>query len=424
MYSSNLITKAINLSLVQGFNDLVKNNDKYESNILKLNKTEYLTNNNQKYKIIRYDKNYLDNDSIDSFGLCRSVIVNSNDDVICYSPPKSLRYDTFTKKYPIKTDSIVAEEFIEGTMINVFWDPTIELSGAWQFATRNNVGATSSFYKTKSNMSFKDMFLEAARYINLEINRLNRNYCYSFVLQHPNNRIVVPFPYPSLYLVAVYSIQQDTNKNILVYKQNLNEVKEKFNNDFYWNRPYLQFPKIYEWNNYQELIDKFGSMNTPYNVLGVVIHNLETGERTKIRNPAYEQVRKLKGNQPKLQYQYLCLRNEGKVSEYLKYYPENKNEFSDFRQQIHTFTISLYYNYISCYIKKEKPLLEFSEQYRTHMFNLHQIYINKLREKRQHISNTEVINYVNNLHPSLLMYSLNYNMRKRNYDFIKADNLT
>lgn len=424
MYPSNFVTKAINLSLVHGFNDLVKNNDKYESNILKLNKTEYLTNNNQKYKVIRYDKNYLDNDSIDSFGLCRSVIVNSNDDVICYSPPKSLRYDTFTNKYPIKTDSIVAEEFIEGTMINVFWDPTIELSGAWQFATRNNVGATSSFYKTKNNMSFKDMFLEAARYINLEINRLNRNYCYSFVLQHPNNRIVVPFPYPSLYLVAVYSIQLDTNKNVLVYKQNLNEVKEKFNNDFYWNRPYLQFPKVYEWNNYQELIDKFGSMNTSYNVLGVVIHNLDTGERTKIRNPTYEQVRKLKGNQPKLQYQYLCLRNEGKVSEYLKYYPENKNEFSDFRQQIHTFTISLYNNYISCYIKKEKPLIEFSEQYRTHMFNLHQIYINKLREKRQHISNTEVINYVNNLHPSLLMYSLNYNMRKRNYDFIKADNLT
>ena len=66
--------------------------------------------------------------------------------------------------------------------------------------------------------------------------------------------------------------------------------------------------------------------------------------------------------------------------------------------------------------------MEFSEQFRTHMYNLHQKYLNELREKNYHISNTEVIKYVNNLHPSLLMYCLNYSMRKRNIDFIKADN--
>jgi hypothetical protein len=361
---------------------------------------------------------------VNSYGLCRSIILNSSNDVVCYSPPKSVLYDEFITKYPNKTDSIVAEEFIEGTMINVFWDPKIELTGAWQISTRNNVGATSSFYKKNPNKSFKDMFLEAAQYCNLEINRLNRNFCYSFVLQHPCNRIVVPFPYPNLYLVAIYSITtSNIDKNVIVYSHTLDEVKEHFKNDFYWNKPCIKFPETYKWSNYQELVDSYASMNTPYYVLGVVIHNLDTCERTKVRNPVYEQVRKLRGNQPKLQYQYLCLRHEGKVSDYLKYFPENKNEFSEFRQEIHSFTTTLYNNYISCYIKKEKPLINFSEQYRTHMFNLHQIYINELREKKYHISNTEVIKYVNNLHPSLLMYCLNYNVRKRNIDFIKADNL-
>ena len=154
----------------------------------------------------------------------------------------------------------------------------------------------------------------------------------------------------------------------------------------------------------------------------VVIHNMNTGERTKIRNPVYEQVRNLRGNQPKLQYQYLSLRKEGKVKDFLKFYPENKSDFSTYRDQVHLFTNTLYTNYVSCYIKKEKPLLEFSEQFRTHMFNLHQIYMNNFREKKQFITNTVVQKYVNELHPSLLMYCLNYQMRKRNVDTIITEN--
>ena len=427
MYSSNFIKKPINLSLVPGFNELVNQTNNNESNILKLNKIECLSSNNQKYKVIRYDKNLLNVDLINSYGLCRSVIINSSNNVVCYSPPKSIPYSLFISKYPNKTDSIIAQEFIEGTMINVFWDPNISLSGSWEISTRNTVGAESSFYKKYPNQTFRSMFLEAAQYNNLDLNKLNKNYCYSFVLQHPNNRIVVPFEYPILYLVAVYSISIDnTDKNIMVYSHHIDKAKNDFKNDFdsgfYWNKSSIKFPQTFEWNNYQDLINKYASMNTSYNVLGVVIHNLETGERTKIRNPVYEQIRQLKGNQPKLQYQYLSLRNEGKVSEYLKYFPESKNEFSNFRQQIHLFTTTLYNNYISCYIKKERPLMEFSEQYRTHMYNLHQLYLNELRDKKYHVSNTEVIKYVNNLHPSLLMYCLNYNMRKRNIDFIKADN--
>jgi hypothetical protein len=183
----------------------------------------------------------------------------------------------------------------------------------------------------------------------------------------------------------------------------------------------VKFPTWYAFLKYSDLIEKYASMNTSYDVVGVVLHNRATGERTKIRNPVYEQVRNLRGNQPKLQYQYLCLRNEGRVGEFLKFYPENKKEFSTFRDQVHLFTDTLFSNYVSCYIKKEKPLMEFSEQYRTHMFNIHQLFLNELREKKHFVTNTVVINYVNNLHPSLLMYCLNFQMRKRNIDRVVAD---
>ena len=412
MYTT--MTKPFNLSKIPEFNNLV-NGVSTETNILKLNSIECKKSNDQKYSVIRYLKEFLSLDVIPTYGLCRSVIINSKHKVVGFAPPKSTPSDTFIKMYPEKNENLIAEEFVEGTMINVFWDPAIGVAGGWEISTRNTVGAASSFFKGK-NKTFRDMFLEAAKVNNLLLEHLNKEFCYSFVLQHPDNRIVVPFKKPTLYLIALYSIQIVDN-DVCVYSYPIDNVK-KFN----WGPTIINFPQIYEWNAYSDLIEKYASMNTSYDVLGVVVYNNQTGERMKIRNPVYEQVRSLRGNQPKLQYQYICLRKSGKVSEFLKFYPENKKEFSTFRDQIHMFTNTLFSNYMSCYVKKEKPLINFSEQYRTHMFNIHKIYMDDLREKKLFVNNTIVKNFVNNLHPTLLMYSLNFQMRKRNVDTIAADN--
>jgi hypothetical protein len=412
-------TNFYNLSfIVPGFNEMVNVDDNYSSNILKLNKVKCRTNNNQKYTVIRYDKDFLSIDLIHLFGLCRSIILNEDRKVVSFAPPKSIPSDRFIGIYPENKDSVIAQEFVEGTMINVFWDPKIGLSGGWEIATRNTVGATSSFYKSPHAKTFREMFLEAARVNNLNLDKLDRDCCYSFVLQHHQNRIVVPFKKPQLYLVAVYNIVTNSENQVIVNFKTVYEYEQFF---LVTLGSSVKFPQKYTYDTYNELIEKYASMNTSYDILGVVLYNVLTGERCKIRNPVYEQVRNLRGNQPKLQYQYLSLRKDGKVKDFLKFYPENKQDFSIFRDHVHLFTETLYSNYISCYIKKEKPLIEFSEQYRTHMFNIHQIYMNELREKKLFITNTAVINYVNNLHPSLLMFCLNYQMRKRNVDNISAD---
>ena len=318
-------------------------------------------------------------------------------------------------KYPTKTDKIIALDFVEGTMINVFYDPTYGASGCWQISTRNTVGAEVSFYKG-SNKTFNQMFMEACLFNNFNIQTLNPKFCYSFVLQHPENRIVVPFKKPQLFLVAVYEIIEQDN-NITVIEEDLTVVMQ-FG---LWHMTGIRFPNRYEFTTYTELIDKFASANTPYDILGIIVKNTETGERTKFRNPIYEEVRQLRGNQPKLQYQYLCLRHSGKLPEFLKYYPESKGDMSKFRAQVHTFTNTLHQNYISCYVKKEKPLREYPAQYKTHMFKIHEIFINDLRPNKLFVTNTVVINYVNKLHPSLLMFCLNHHMRKRMVDNIKAN---
>ena len=406
----------MNLTQIPEFNNILSGFDN-TSNILKINKIKSKISN-AIYSVIRYNKQLLTSDLISSYGLFRSVILNSQNKVVSFAPPKSISAENFIKKYPDNDNNscILAEEFIEGTMINVFWDSSLGINGGWEISTRNTPGATCSFFKNYKNKSFRDMFLEATIANNLDINYLNKLYCYSFVLQHPENRIVIPFKQPQLYLVAIYSIEY-IEKNIFVNVFDHYTYKDYF----HANNITIKLPEIYQFNKYSELIEKYASMNTSYNIVGVVLYNKYTNERTKIRNPVYEQVRYLRGNQPKLQYQYLSLRKEGKVKDFLKFYPENKKQFSEFRDQLHLFTNTLFNNYKSCYVKKEKPLCEFTEQYKTHMYNIHQIYLNTLREENLFVNNSIVQKYVNDMQTALLMYSLNFQMRKRNIDTIKSD---
>jgi hypothetical protein len=205
-------------------------------------------------------------------------------------------------------------------------------------------------------------------------------------------------------------------ENIFVYSQCLSNI-----NIFGFENSTVQLPEIYDYEKYQDLIDKYASNNSSYDALGIVFKNILTGERTKKRNPVYQQIKELKGNQPKILYRYLSLRKEGKVREYLEYFPEHKNECNKLRQQLHDFTNTLFSNYKDCYVKKQKPLTEFPTQYRHHMFSIHQIYRNEVLEQKLFITNRIVIDYVNKLHPSQQMYALNYNMRKRINDFLQTD---
>lgn len=390
-----------------------------------LNSTSYSTKLNHRYQIIRYNKNLLSKDLISSYGIFRSVIVNSLNNVVCFSPPKSESVEKFMEMYPLPLASdsytedspkkdIIAQQFVEGTMINVFYDPA---ASSWQIATRSTIGGNMAFFKGPNSKTFNTMFQEACAENNLNIQALNPMFCYSFVLQHPCNRIVLPFSKPQLYLIEVYSIVADIDGSINVCAQDMSIVKQCE----LWNTTTIRFPEIYEFSSYSELINKFASPNTPYNIMGVVIKHRLTNVRCKVRNPIYEEVRQLRGNQSKLQYQYLTLRKDGKIPEFIKFYPETKSELSKFRDQLHMFTNTLHQNYVSCYVKKEKPLKEFSEQYRTHMYKIHEHYLTHLREAKGSVTNTVVIEYVNNLAPSLLMYCLNHNFRKRNIDTLNAD---
>ena len=376
--------------------------------------TKHLLCAQQNYlQLLKYDKNWLTCENENSIGLLRSLIFKDDGTVVCFAPPKSLNPVGLLPITDTKTDdsNYVFEEFVEGTMINMFYE---ESTNNWEIATRSNVGGTMCFFMEngfKEENTFKYMFDEVCKSIGFDVNTLDKKYMYSFVLQHPRNRIVKPINEMKLYLVEVYQIENNKTIHVIDINNNLEQFGIHSNTISVVNKQPVRSDD--ELNGCKQAMT---SMNTSFDVVGIVIKNA-VGARYKFRNPTYEHVRHLRGNQPKLQYHYIDLRQGGNVAEYLHYYPEHNKAFNDFRNVIHDYTTELFSNYIRCYIKKEKKLTEFPEKFRTHMYSIHHnLYLKILKPAQNFVNKEVVINYFNELHPSKQMFVLNYDHRKKGVD--------
>lgn len=363
--------------------------------ILKNNSKLLSVKNSKNKKLYNYNKEIIISQGYNIYsgiGICRSIITNNENKILMVSPSKSMEYDFFIKEYP-KIYDVIVEQFIEGTMMNVFWDPEFE---TWEFSTKTNIGGNTTFFNEKT---FRVLFEEVVEYAKFDVNKLDKNVSYSFVFQHPENRIVSKFNNLNLYLIEAYKIINDSIE-VLDTRELLKT--EAFNNTKVF------CPIIYDSNNsYDELYNFYTSKSLNYKIMGIVIRDKSTNIRTKIRNPCYEMVRRLRGNNPKLQYHYYSLLKEDMIHLFLTYYPEYKDEFFSFERKDKLFNETLYKNYVSCYIKKEKQLNEYPKNYKTHMYKIHQIYKDFLKNKKTSVDLNIVKKYTINLDIKLYLWSVN-----------------
>jgi len=367
-----------------------KNYKQWENILIQKNLEEKYQDKDDVY-ILKYNKSNLKSSQYNTLGQYRSFICQK-DKVLSFSPPKSLNYDKFIQQnHP---HQCYAEDYIEGTMITVYYN---DEKKKWEIATKSALGATVFFFN--QSKTFDIMFKEACDNCNFNIENLSKNFTYIFILQHPENRIVLPIQVPYIYLIKIYEI-----KDNIVYQQDLYKTITDYQLiKFQEDKLSVGLPAVYPINSWDELERYFGSEETPYNYLGVMIYN-EKGERSRIRNPNYQEIKYLRGNQPKLFYQYLDLRKKDKVKDYLYYYPESSACFNEFRKILHRYTNLLWKNYINCFIKKQGVLKEYPFKYKIHMYNLHNIYITD----KTPITRDIVIKYVNNLDSAQILYAINF----------------
>lgn len=393
--------------------DLVTyNSDKIKTKIYTPKRNTFTT----EYKILNYDNEVVcDNDT--KLGLYRSIVVNPEDNtILCFTPPKTMTMDFFKEVNPDVTSSdILVNEIIEGTMLTLFYDPRIE---SWELASKGAIGGNYWFYRTQYNQlksnpaqpTFRKMFLEAFRAEEFQdindltcVQELSKEYCYNFILQHPANHIVLHVLSPVAYLVSVYHLKGSVATAIPA------TVYEEWN-CFLGIRGLVEFPKRFEEESYNKFEELYCSVNSSHTMVGLMFTNLKTGMMASLENPTYKEVRELRGNNPNLQYQYLCLLRMGKVMDFLKFFPQYKQVFYRFYKEFQEFVTNVHQSYISYYVRKSGEKI--SKKYFTLIYKLHhEIFLQSLGEGKEKIimRRGEIGKRLCEMAPSELIYYLNYN---------------
>ena len=259
----------------------------------------------------------------------RSAIYKG-DTLVCMSPGKSVPLDD-----TIPVTEYVVEDFVEGIMINVFYDD------GWRIATKSNIGANCTF---DSPRTFAELFDDCKEAVGLSLESLNPEFSYSFVMQHPDHRIVTPVTRPSLTCVARFKGEEEYLSDVFP------PLRHRFSS----------------WEEAKDAAQKGLCKGLVFKYKGL---------RSKIRNVMHHSIEQMKHNVP-FPERYVKMRQKPQLAEYLFYFPEERGKADALERTIQVTTQRLYTTYRDCFMfKKEKAK---DHAWKSALYDLHTIYLQEL----------------------------------------------
>ena len=344
--------------------------------------------------MVKYDKLHCDMNEPD-VKKCRGIILEKGTNkLVCVPPPKAEKAELFNS---IPIEKTEFEEFVEGTMINIF-----KYKGALFMSTRSCLGGYNKFY---SNKTFNTLFTEIIDIS--KFNVINDNLNLTFILQHPDNIIVTKYSQPSIKLVYGVNINDMAIEYLKLTDLKFNLEKKGLS---------FEIPKVYVVTDTNEVYQHLSKMN--HGEQGIILKSVnDTYIRSKIWNEYYKYVRNLKGNSSNKKFMYLMLRQNNGLDEYLKYFEEDVAIFEQFRLELFETTNKLFNFYQDYHVKKDenkqrviKKFLDIDYEYRPLCNDLHNDYLNtkKITDKKK------IIDYINKLPSAKLLFVINYKYRVTN----------
>ena len=369
------------------------------------------------YKLATYDKDMMCFDEPLITRQFRSVVFSHPENqLLSFSPPRSLSMETFCEEYKIIDQNIQINELIEGNLIHFFYD---NRKTSWEIATKNAVGGNYNLIhkigteKRKCVKTVRNMFMESLGFEKNKsfdkipgLDSLDKEYSYCFVLQHPENNIILSNATPSLYLVSVYDILDEEKMAKIVPQYEYESWK------CFQDIPKIRFPRLYHFSNYAECVDSINTARADYSIMGYNITNLTTGERCVIMNKIYESVYLMKCEPDDILYLYLCLLRIQKVKTFLIHFSKYKKMFSRFYEQYQRFIKNIHSAYLEKWVYKKSV----HDKYSRYVDRLHkEIYIPSLATADvKKITAKVVFDFINELKPEEVFYFMNYDRREFN----------
>lgn len=277
-------------------------------------------------------------------GAFRSVVWNAlTNQPVCVGPNRGLKFAQAVADGVVPADCVV-EDFVDGVMINLF---QVRVGGDWEIATRTVIGGECNFYGKRN---FEDLFWETFDAAGLTEDMLSDGATYSFVLQHPEERIVVAPQYgiPKLYLVETTAPHPPAQLTALAPQRHsdlktLEDVKERV---AAWGKRFRA-----GWQ-------------------GLVIKTTD-GRRYKLRSEQYDEARHLRGNQANRPYIWLERWGQGSLPAYLRLYPEEQADANAVIQSFKDLTQEAHKVYGEIYKERKYPLGQAPAKFRKLLWDAH-----------------------------------------------------
>lgn len=352
--------------------------------------------------VVRYvaDKSKMDCKTID-VSFFRSIIVNTEtNNIVCVAPPKSEK-----DLPPLNVEINLVEDFVDGCMIQAF----LTKNGSLELATRTQIGAKNTFYSKKS---FACLFeeglastpirtLNALKEILTErltsIGPRTSAVFASFVIQHPDHRIVMKYRTPDLCMVHFGWSNDDGSvvieENADAWVPSLRRLqisRYPISEDSSTTRSFTSVEEIHALVRRASVVGGFCWQ-------GLVFKDGK-GKRWKVRSKSYLYLRALRGGEALPIERFLRLRRTGKVVEYLKHYGEERDVFWNFEQTLRTQTNNVLKAYEDVNKTRVKTFADLNPVYKPAVFLLHNYYLTMLRpEKKGSIRLNDAIHVVNEM---------------------------
>ena len=310
--------------------------------------------------------------------ICNGIIIDKSTlKIVCYTLEKCEEDDKVSGELDFEND-IYTQNCVEGALMRLF-----NYNNEWIVSTKKCINSSNS--KWISPKSFFQLFLEAfPSFMNEKLDELNKNYCYSFILSHPENNIMNKGAPPLLYHI----LTRDMNT--------LDEVRVD-----------IQIPTL---NTCLTTKDDFGSLEKMYDYYkvdknmsceGFMLIDSK-GRRHKILKDLTKYIRNLWGNNNNRFFRYLELRKDlNLLNEYLFYFAYDKPLFMNYECIVSQLAHNIFGVYMNKFIKKTSNDVPFF--YKKIIYNIHGDFL----KTREQITPYKILYFLGLLDPKQICYMLN-----------------
>ena len=294
----------------------------------------------------------------------------------------------------------IVQLFHDGTMMARF---RCRYTGETIVHTRTYFGGTNTFFGTRT---FGEMFEEArantyfqdpdSAYGTIPLPPVAEGVSETYILRHPANRIVTPVAEPKLVPIYVATFLDDGIVTV--------------------NLPPQGMSALYHPCETTELLFQYYDIPRWTSMLGIqqglVIHDLATSRRYKVRTTQYNAARRLRGNSASLDFQYLTLWKANTLMDYLRIYPEERSATSALIQRWKTISSEVYQFYTDIFKNHTLRMDDVPRKYKPLLFSLHEMYKATLKPHRLSVKWDTCREFMNQRDVEQMLFVLNWDARE------------